>query len=204
MKTVGLTGGIASGKSTVASLLRARGVPVIDADQAARDVVRPGEPALDEIAARFGPGVLQPDGALDRKALGAVVVADAAARADLEAITHPRIRARITEALDALAEAGTPVAVVEASLMVETGSWRLYDALLVVTASPETQVARLEAREGYDPAAARRWLDAQLPAAARVRLATAVIDNDGPPDALPDLVDAAWRRVTDEIGVEDL
>ena len=106
MRTVGLTGGIAAGKSTVAKLLRARGVPVIDADQVSRDVVAPGSPALSAIVARFGPAVLQPDGALDRKALGACIIADPAARADLEAITHPAIRAAIAEQLAGFAAAG--------------------------------------------------------------------------------------------------
>ena len=196
MKTIGLTGGIACGKSTVAALLRARGVPVVDADQVSRDVMAPGTPALAEIAARFGADLIGPDGRLDRKALGARIVGDAAARRDLEAITHPRIRRGIDEALAALAEQGVAVAAVEAALMVETGSYRLYDALLVVSARPDVQLQRLMAREGLDEAAARAWLNAQLPLAEKERVATAVLRNDGDPDALPGLLDEAMATIT--------
>lgn len=195
MKTIGLTGGIACGKSSVAALLRARGVPVIDADQVSREVVAPPSPALDEIAARFGPEVLSPDGALNRKALGARIVGDAEARRALEQILHPRIRAAIDVGLARLAREGHPVAAVEAALMVETGSYRLYDALLVVAASPEVQTARLMAREGLDEAAARAWLGAQLPVADKVALADAVVWNDDGPDALAGSLDAAWARL---------
>lgn len=189
VRTVGLTGGIACGKSTVARLLAARGVPVLDLDQVARQVVAPGEPALAEIARRW-PGVVV-DGALDRKALGAVIVADSGARRELEAITHPRIWER-TEAW--LAAQREP-AVVEAALMVETGSWRRYDRLLVVACSPAVQRARLAAREGYDPATVERWLAAQVPIADKVALADAVIWNDGDEAALADEVDRAWALV---------
>lgn len=195
MKTVGLTGGIACGKSTVAGLLRAAGLPVIDADQVSRDVVAPGAPALAEIAARFGPGVLRADGSLDRKALGALVVSVGAARADLEAITHPRIREAIAGARAELSQAGQPVAVVEAALMVETGSWRLYDALLVVAAHRPVQLARLMAREGLDEAAAARWIDTQLPVEEKVRRATAVIWNDDGPEALAEATARAWGQI---------
>ena len=132
MITVGLTGGIASGKSSAARLLRAWGVPVVDADQVARDVVAPGEPALAGIVARFGAHILQPDGSLDRAALRGIVTADAAERRALEQITHPRIAAAISDWLWDRAAEGEPVAVVEAALMVETGSFRRYDLLLVV------------------------------------------------------------------------
>lgn len=196
MKTIGLTGGIACGKSTVAALLRARGVPVIDADQVSREVVAPPSPALDEIAARFGPEVIRADGTLDRKALGAKVVGDPAARRDLEAITHPRIRAAIDAALARLAAEGHPMAAVEAALMVETGSYRIYDALLVVSASPEVQLRRLMSREGLDEAAARAWLATQLPLSEKEKVATAVIINDGDPDALPAALDAALAKLS--------
>ena len=185
----------------VAALLRARGLPVLDADQVSRDVVAPGSPALAAIAARFGPAVLQPDGALDRKRLGALVVADPSARADLEAITHPAIRAAIAENLARLAAAGHPVAVVEAALLVETGSWRLYDALLVVAAHRPIQLARLMAREGIDEPAATRWLDAQLPLDAKIRVATAVIWNDQDPTALATETDRAWAEILASIGM---
>lgn len=194
MRTVGLTGGIACGKSTVAGLLRARGVPVLDLDQVAREVVAPGEPALAEIAARW-PHVVR-DGALDRKALGAVVVADPEAKRALEAITHPRIWERMEGWLAARAAEGTPVAAVEAALMVETGSWRRYDALLVVSCSPPVQRARLAAREGYDAATVEKWLAAQMPLADKERVATAVIRNDGSAADLAAETARVWEGLT--------
>lgn len=195
MKTVGLTGGIACGKSTVAGLLRAGGVPVVDADQVARDVVAPGSEGLAEVVARFGPTVLGPEGGLDRAAMRAIVSADPAARKALEAITHPRIGAGIMGWLQAQAEAGTPVAAVEAALMVETGSYRLYDHLLVVACSPDVQLARLMARDGMDEAAARRWLGAQLPVAEKVALADAVVQNDGAAEEIPAALGRAWQAL---------
>ena len=190
IRTVGLTGGIACGKSTVAAMLRARGVPVLDLDQVARDVVAPGQPALDEIAARW-PEVVGPDG-LDRKALGRVVAGDTEARRALEAITHPRIWARMEDWL--AAQSG--VVVVEAALMVETGSWRRYDALLVVSARPEVQLTRLVGREGLPRAEAERWLATQMPMVEKERVATAVIHNDDGPEALSAEVERVWRVAT--------
>lgn len=184
---VGLTGGIACGKSTVAKILRGMGVAVLDLDQVARQVVEPGEPALAEIAARW-PEVVH-DGVLDRKALGAIVVGDVAARRALEAITHPRIWAR----MEAWIAVQVGPAVVEAALMVETGSYRRYDKLLVVACSPEVQRARLASREGYDPETVERWLATQVPIAAKVALADAVVWNDGDESALSAEVRRAWK-----------
>lgn len=192
MITVGLTGGIACGKSTVAGLLRERGVPVLDLDAVAREVVEPGQPALAAIATRW-PEVIR-DGRLDRKALGAQVVADPAARRELEAITHPAIW---TAAERWLAAQTAPAVVVEAALMVETGSWRRYDKLLVVTCSAEVQRRRLQAREGYDAATAERWLAAQLPLVEKERLGTAVIRNDGELEALRSATEAAWAGLVE-------
>lgn len=183
--TIGLTGGIATGKSTVARLLRdVHGIPVIDADAVARAIVAPGQPALAEIRARFGDGVLRPDGALDRAALGARVMRDPAERQALDAITHPRIHAEIVERLSALAASGAPVAAVEAALMVETGSYRRYDKLLVVSCHPATQLRRLMARQGFSEQEARRWIDAQMPLSEKERVADAVVYNEGDLHAL--------------------
>ena len=179
MKVVGLTGGIATGKSTVAALLRARGVPVIDADIVAREVVAPGTEGLAEIVAKFGPGVLSASGELDRAAMRARISADPQARRDLEAITHPRIAMTILERLQRLAAEGNAAAVVEAALMVETGSYQRYDALIVVTCSPETQLARLVGRDGMTEAAAKALIATQLPLAEKERVATVVIRNEG-------------------------
>ncbi len=191
MITVGLTGGIACGKSTVARILREMGVPVLDLDEVARTVVAPGSDALREIAVRW-PSVIR-EGALDRKALGALIVADVGERRALEAITHPRIWAA-TEAW--LASQVAPAVVVEAALMVETGSAGRYDKLLVVSCLPATQRARLAAREGYDAETVDQWLAAQFPMAEKERLADAVIHNNGEPQALQALTVAAWTQLT--------
>jgi dephospho-CoA kinase len=196
VKVVGLTGGIATGKSTVGRLLRERGVPVIDADQVARDVVAVGSPGLAKVVERFGREVLLPDGALDRGKLRAIVVRDAEARKDLEAITHPAIREAIGTRLADLAASGVPVAVVEAALMVETGSYRLYDALVVVSCAPETQLRRLVERDGHPEPEARAMIATQLPMAEKEKVATVVIRNDGDLDALRAQLDGAWDRIS--------
>lgn len=195
MITVGLTGGIASGKSSAARLLRSWGVPVVDADQVARDVVAPGEPALAGIVSRFGAHILQPDGTLDRAALRAIVTADPTERRALERITHPRIAVAITEWLRDRAAEGEPVAVIEAALMVETGSFKRYDHLLVVACSPDAQLQRLLARDPLDETTARRWLAAQLPLSDKVAVADAVVWNDGPEGMLSPALEAAWKRL---------
>ena len=178
MKTVGLTGGIATGKSTVARLLRERGFPVADADQLARDVVAPGTPGLAAVVARFGAEVLAPDGTLDRAALRAIVLADTGARRDLEAITHPRIREATVAWFTAQAAAGAPVAVYEAALLVETGHHEWYDHLVVVTCRPELQKARLMARNHIGPDEADQWLATQLPLHEKEAVATHVVHNN--------------------------
>ncbi len=192
MKTLGLTGGIASGKSTVARLLSQGGIPVVDADQVARDVVAPGSDGLAEVVARFGAHLLHPDGSLDRKALGALVVEDPSARQSLEAITHPRIFHGITDALDRLEREGHPVAAVEAALMIETGSFRMYDTVVVVAASTGVQRARLIAREGMDGETADKWLSAQLPVEDKIAHADVVLWNDGSLAELEAATAAAW------------
>jgi dephospho-CoA kinase len=178
LKLVGLTGGIASGKSTVARLIGELGIPVLDADQLAREVVEPGQPAHAELATCW-PEVIAPDGKVDRKKLGAIVFADAGARARLEAITHPRIAALAKERAAELARQGHPLAFYEASLLVETGRHRNLQALVVVSASDETQIRRAMARDGLSREEARARLAAQLPLAEKIRAATHVIDNDG-------------------------
>ena len=176
---VGLTGGIGSGKSSVARIFAAEGVPVVDADQVAREVVEPGTQGLDEVVASFGAHILDESGRLDRAALGARVFSDPAARARLEAILHPRIAqasmARFTE----LAKAGHPYAIYEAALLVENGTHRMMSALVVVTASEATQIARVRARDGLDEDAARARIAAQLPLADKVKVADYVIENEG-------------------------
>lgn len=199
MRTVGLTGNIASGKSTVARWLRDdHGLPVIDADEVARAVVEPGSSVLAAIVQRFGPRALGADGRLDRPALGAIIRSDPQARSDLEALTHPAITAHIQGWLAEQADTGAPAAVVEASLLVETGQERRYDLLLVVTCGPETQVQRLMATRDMDEPTARAWLRTQLPAARKEALADVVIHNDGTPDQLRAAVRAALPRILAE------
>jgi dephospho-CoA kinase len=182
MKSVGLTGGIACGKSTVAEILRARGVPVVDADVIAREVVADGTEGLALVTARF-PSVARPGG-IDRKALRDLVSRSEQARRDLEAILHPLIGARIVEALANLARGGAPLAFVEAALMIETGSYRRYDAVVVVTASSDVQLRRLMARDGMREEDARRFIATQMPLEEKKKVATVVIANDGDRDAL--------------------
>lgn len=189
MVVIGLTGGIACGKSTVSAMLEARGVPVVDADLVARDVVAPGSEGAEALRARFGEAVLQADGAVDRKALAQKVFHDDEARAALNAIVHPRIAEESARRLAALGAEGHPVAVYDAALLVETGSYRAMEALVVVTCSPEVQRARLIARNGGDAADADARVAAQLPLAEKERVATWVLRNDGGLDALAAQVD---------------
>lgn len=195
MRVIGLTGGIATGKSTVAAILRARGVPVLDADRVAREVVAPGQPALAAIAEAFGPEVLQGDGTLDRAAMRARISADPDAKATLESITHPAILQTIAERLRALAQGGTEIAVVEAALMVETGSYRNYPVVVVVRCSPETQLARVMARDGATEEAARALIATQMPMADKAAAASHVLDNDGDLSSLAVATHALWDEL---------
>ena len=148
---VGLTGGVATGKSTVSAMFAALGCLIIDADRLAREVVEPGQPSHTQIVSAFGRGVLRPDGGIDRKALGAVVFADPAARARLESITHPAIRARVRARLAELTAAGFDgIVILDAPVMVESGDSRDVDRLVVVTADEPAQVARQQARDGSE------------------------------------------------------
>lgn len=177
---VGLTGGIATGKSTVSAMFRALGCVVIDADLLAREVVEPGEPALTDIVRDFGSGVLQADGKLDRQALGAVVFGDADRRRRLEAITHPRIRERFARRLQALAdERFDGIVIFDAAVIVESGNWKTMDQLVVVVADDATQISRLQARDGIGREEALRRIGSQMPVSEKAKLAHYVIDNSG-------------------------
>jgi len=195
----GLTGNIGSGKSTVARMLAAGGVPVIDADLVAREVVEPGRPALREIASRF-PGVLRRDGSLDRKALAARVFADAGERAALNAIVHPRIAEEVATRMAALADAGARVAVYEAALIVENGLQQDLDGLILVTAPPEAQIARMRLRDGASESEARARIASQLPEEEKARHATVVIDNSGSEADLSVQVERLIARLRQESG----
>jgi dephospho-CoA kinase len=177
---VGLTGGIATGKSTVAAMFRELGCEVINADLLAREVVEPGEPACQEIVATFGEAILGPDGRLDRKALADLVFADPARRRRLEEITHPRIRERLAARLADLSARGFEgIVLFDAAVIVESGGYRSMDRLVVVVADEAAQVARQAGRDRASPAEALRRIRSQLPLADKVRLADYVIDNSG-------------------------
>ena len=181
---VGLTGGIAAGKSAVGRLFRQLGVGVVDADEVAREVVERGSEGLAEIVDAFGSEVLAPDGSLDRKRLAAMVFEEPDLRKRLEAITHPRIGARSMQLMAAIAARGERLAIYEAALLVENGSYRMMQALVVVAASEATQIARIKLRDGLGEAAARARIGAQLPLEQKIAVADFVIWNDGTPDEL--------------------
>jgi dephospho-CoA kinase len=176
---VGLTGGIGSGKSTVARIFGEQAIPVIDADVIARDVVEPGTDGFREVVAAFGPDLLGGDGALDRKKLAERVFADDGARKKLEAILHPRIAAESMRRMSEISAGTHPYAIYEAALLVENGSYRMLAALVVVSASEEAQVARVMARDGTSEDEARARIRAQLPLAKKIEVADFVIENDG-------------------------
>lgn len=188
MRIVGLTGGIASGKSTFAARLRERGVPVVDADALAREVVEPGQPALAAIAAAF-PGVVGEDGRLDRKALGARVFADPAARRRLEGITHPAVRAAMAAAALRLAGEGQTLAFYDTPLLFEVGLEGSLDSVVVVWVPRDVQRDRLVRRDGLPPADAEARLAAQLPIDEKAARADFVVDNTGTPEVLGDKAD---------------
>jgi dephospho-CoA kinase len=188
MDLFGLTGGIATGKSTVAGLLRERGVEVLDADQVARELVEPGQPLLEAIAARF-PGVLNPAGRLDRATLGARIFADPRERRALDELIHPRIQARVLEATLALAARGVPLVVYDAPLLIENRLHEGMQGVVLVVTTEATQLARLMARDGIDEAQARARIAAQLPLEGKRRFATWVVDNGGSPESTRGQVD---------------
>ncbi len=201
MHLFGLTGGIASGKSTVAARFRARGLPVVDADALARDVVVPGSAASAEIREAFGDGVFAPDGTLERKALAAIVFADDAKRKRLNAITHPKIAVLSAQCASDLKARGEPLACYEAALLVENGLAGAFSPLIVVAASLASQVARAMLRDGASAAEAEARVKAQMPLAAKVAVAAIVIQNDGSLDALRLRADEALVEVCTRVGV---
>lgn len=194
MLRVGLTGGIASGKSTVSRRLADLGAVVIDYDLLAREVVEPGAPALAAIADRFGPEVIGPDGRLDRPALGALVFSDASALRDLESITHPAIRALAVRRED---EAGPDAVVVHDNpLLVEMGGAASCDHVIVVDAPVEVQVERMVRDRGMSESDARARIAAQASREDRLAAADIVLDNTGTVEALVAAVDAVWASLT--------
>ena len=195
---LGLTGGIGSGKTLVARLFRDLGAAVVDADAIAREVVAPGRPAYKGIVRAFGPGVLRPDGTIDRAALGARIFADAEARRTLNALTHPHIRRRMVEEGARLsATPGVDVIVFDIPLLLETTDGRDLDldGIVVVDAAEGVRVERLLARDGLTEAEVRHRLAAQIPLRQKVARADWVIDNNGSPEQTRQQVQTLWKTL---------
>ena len=198
MLRVGLTGGIASGKSTVAAMLAELGACVVDADRLAREVVAPGGAVHDAVVQRFGRSILAADGTIDRAALARVVFADAAARRDLEGLVHPAVRAEAERRFRRAELDGCRVAVFDAALLVETGAYRDFDRLIVVRCSREQQLARLVERDGLSVAEAEARLAAQAPLEDKLALADVVVDTRGTIEATRRGTQQVWRRLLEE------
>jgi dephospho-CoA kinase len=192
---VGLTGGIATGKSTVAEMFAARGAAVVDADRIAHALQEPGQPCYQRILESFGTAILDPRGRIDRRRLGARVFADPEARKRLESIMHPAIREACQRQIRTAGASGHRVCIVDAPLIVETGQQDRYDALVVVTDPPETQISRLVRLRGLTEEEARGRLDSQWPTAAKAALADFVIENGGELAATEAQVDRVYAAL---------
>lgn len=176
---VGLTGGIASGKTTVSKMFAELGIPIIDADDLAREVVEPGTPGLEAIVEEFGEGVLDDEGRLDRKKVGELVFGDEEARETLNAIMHPRIGAAGARHIQGYRDHPAPYVIYEGALLVETGANKAFSALIVVSADESVQRLRLIARDGYTVSEANARIESQLPLARKVEVADYVVTNNG-------------------------
>jgi dephospho-CoA kinase len=196
MRRIGLTGGIATGKSHVRAVFEALGVPTIDADVLAHEAVAPGSATFDAVKARFGPAVLDAAGRLDRRKLGSVVFADPHARKDLEAIIHPGVVEAIRRWFESLDPRAHPFAIADVPLLYEAGREGDYDVVIVTACEPATQVRRVMARDGISEAEARQRIDAQLPIEEKVRRATYVIRTDGLLASTNAQVHDVYRRLT--------
>ena len=199
MKVLGLTGNIASGKSTVARMLADMGARIIDADLIAREVVEPEKPAWIDIVKKFGPEILSPDGAIDRRRLGEIVFADEDKRRLLMDITHPRIKEAVRERLSEYRKENVPVVVIEAALIVESGGLREFlDGLIVVTADEEAQIERLIRRSGYTREEALARIGSQMPAGEKALHADYLIDNSGTEEETEGRVRRLWEEISRE------
>ena len=195
MLLVGLTGGIGSGKSTVARLLEKRGAVVFDADLLAREAVEPGTPGHAAVIERFGADVLAPGGELDREALASIVFADPSARRDLEEIVHPEVRRLFAEGSEAYRDTDS-VVVFSAPLLVETGMHTAFEILVVVSATVATQIERLMRQRGMSDSSIRARIEAQAPLEDKAAVADFLVDNEGSLDELESQVEQLWNDLS--------
>ncbi|MFQ5788810.1 MAG: dephospho-CoA kinase, partial [Thermodesulfobacteriota bacterium] len=197
MKIIGLTGNIASGKTEVANIFKDLGAKVIDADQIAREIVKPGEVAWLEITDEFGREILNSDGTINRQKLGEIVFNDKLKREKLNRITHPTIIATIKERIETYEEERVKVVIIEAALIVEKGGLKdLIDDLIVVTADRETQIKRIISRDGLKREEALSRIKSQMPATQKIQHATHVIDNSGTLAKTKNQVEQLWKKIT--------
>lgn len=202
MRIIGLTGGIASGKTTVAGMLAELGAVIVDADQISREAVMPGSPALEAIVDQFGGDVLRPDKTLDRTKLAQVVFGDQAARKRLEGILHPAIRQLAEQKLAALREAGDPLVFYVAPLLIEAGALSRVDEVWVVHVDKATQLERLMAREGISEEEALQRIAAQMPMEEKRKYGRVVIENGGGIESTRNQVREIWvREITARMGI---
>lgn len=195
MLKVGLTGGIACGKSTVATVLKNIGVPVLDADQVARDVVAVGTEGLAEIKNHFGADICLSNGELDRSKLRDIILNSPEQKKRLESITHPRIFLEMMQWQQSQEKAGMQATVTEAALMVETGSYKMYDAMIVATCSPDIQLRRLMDRNNIPVATAQKWIASQMPLSDKVTVADVVIQNNDSIEELRAQTIQKWTKL---------
>jgi len=197
LKVVGLTGGIASGKSTVSRMFEALGARIVDADRIAREVVAPGREAWSKIVEHFGRGILLPDGSIDREKLGRIVFDDAEARAALNSITNPAIIADIAGRVTTHIEQDTPLVMIDAALLFEIGvKGSAVGEVILVTVEEEIQVERIVRRNGLTPEDARKRIAAQMPLEEKKHLADHVIDSSGTLEETRRQVEALWDKLT--------
>lgn len=196
IRIIGLTGGIATGKSTVARFFTDRGIPVIDADQLAREAVLPGSPALESIVTHFGREILTREGILDRKRLGSLIFPDPQKRKILEGILHPEIRKLADNAIAQAISAGHQRLIYMAPLLIEAGATGLVDTIWVVTVRPEMQLERLVQRDGTTREQAQHIIDSQMPLSEKERYGDVIIDNSGTESDTVNTLEAAWSKET--------
>ncbi len=199
VKIIGLTGNIASGKSSVADMFEKLGAKIIDADRVARSVVEPQKPAWKEIVEKFGSGVLNSEGAVDREKLGEIVFNDDDKRCLLNDITHPKILEEIKELIESTRNEENRIVIIEAALIVEKGGWlrEIVQSLIVVSANEESRIERLMERNGYTRDEALSRISSQMPSAEKEKHGDFIIDNSGSPEATKSQVLNIWKEISE-------